>query len=325
MSPRVTRYEADAYPKWSEGDQFTGAVDGHEFSGPLWKASSGALYVGTTRVRSGLGVLTPGLTGYVLHPEPEPAEPQGLWTLARFPNGWVALRMNEDPDAKFPWFFMSRNVGDGGDATVLDHWSWDSLVSRYGAPVEILDGPWKTISAEPEGEQPETSSTMLTGLRDEAFADALDALNDMVGRLRRYANAMGNPDLQDAFREHARNLESVVLRYRPYVEDLDWTPTSGAERIADERLRQIVEEGYTAEHDVSRAKDLALAASCYAAPTDRRALYYMPEGTIPADWPWAREDWKPTPDDRVRELIKAGALCAAAIDAIQAETQEKTS
>lgn len=31
-------------------------------------------------------------------------------------------------------------------------------------------------------------------------------------------------------------------------------------------------------------------------------------------WPWSREAWKPT-GDRVRDLTKAGALIAAAIDA----------
>lgn len=30
--------------------------------------------------------------------------------------------------------------------------------------------------------------------------------------------------------------------------------------------------------------------------------------------PWDNEWWKPSPDDRKRELVKAGALIAAAID-----------
>lgn len=31
-------------------------------------------------------------------------------------------------------------------------------------------------------------------------------------------------------------------------------------------------------------------------------------------WPWEHRWYKPTPEDRVRELTKAGALIAAAID-----------
>ena len=34
-------------------------------------------------------------------------------------------------------------------------------------------------------------------------------------------------------------------------------------------------------------------------------------------WPWREGEWKPTPDDRVRDLAKAGALIAAEIDRIQ--------
>ena len=42
---------------------------------------------------------------------------------------------------------------------------------------------------------------------------------------------------------------------------------TGAQRIADERLRQVEKEGYTAAHDADHAEGaLALAAACYAAP-----------------------------------------------------------
>ena len=35
-------------------------------------------------------------------------------------------------------------------------------------------------------------------------------------------------------------------------------------------------------------------------------------------WPWNLIWWKPTPNDRIRELVKAGALIAAEIDRLQA-------
>lgn len=106
---------------------------------------------------------------------------------------------------------------------------------------------------------------------------------------------------------------------------------SGAALIAGERRRQITEEGWSAEHDSSLIQDqLAYAAICYADPRKREVK--IPEGldgngwptktvdgvTIavmpPSLWPWGKEEWKPTPRDRVRELIKAGALIAAEID-----------
>ena len=31
-------------------------------------------------------------------------------------------------------------------------------------------------------------------------------------------------------------------------------------------------------------------------------------------WPWEANWWKPTPEDRIKELAKAGALIAAEID-----------
>ena len=43
----------------------------------------------------------------------------------------------------------------------------------------------------------------------------------------------------------------------------------------------------------------------------------------PTLWPWALSQWKPTPDDRIRELTKAGALIAAEIDRLT-ELEEKT-
>lgn len=85
--------------------------------------------------------------------------------------------------------------------------------------------------------------------------------------------------------------------------------------ISLERYRQIKEEGYTAEHDAKHGEDLAVAAVCYATPPRRRR--WRTYG-VPFEWPWDDQYWKPTPLNRVRELVKAGALIAAAIDALQA-------
>lgn len=97
--------------------------------------------------------------------------------------------------------------------------------------------------------------------------------------------------------------------------------TTGAEMIVAERVRQIEVEGWTLRHDDNlRGGDLALAASIYAAPPERRT-FTAHSSTVPARWPWAPKYWKPTPSDRVHELVKAGALIAAEIDRLLRENE----
>lgn len=86
------------------------------------------------------------------------------------------------------------------------------------------------------------------------------------------------------------------------------------ELIADERQRQIEKEGWTPEHDDAHELDqMARASACYALPEYVR-INVM--GT-PTFWPWDSKWWKPTPDDRIKELTKAGALIVAEIERLQ--------
>ena len=82
---------------------------------------------------------------------------------------------------------------------------------------------------------------------------------------------------------------------------------NGVERITAERRRQIEVEGWTDDGAYSR-NELALAAVCYALPEDER------QTVRDWWWPWDLRWWKPSPDNRIRELEKAGALIAAEID-----------
>lgn len=97
----------------------------------------------------------------------------------------------------------------------------------------------------------------------------------------------------------------------------DNRPT-GADLIAAERTRQIAQEGYTPEHDALHDPEtLASAALAYLThPSDRPPL------SSPRGWPWGPDSWKPSPN-RVRELVKAGALVAAAIDALIAKETDR--
>ena len=91
----------------------------------------------------------------------------------------------------------------------------------------------------------------------------------------------------------------------------------GIALIAAERKRQVEVEGFTYEGDAGYSDDqLSMAARCYALPPDMRR---DPSGMLPEhSWPWDAHWWKSTPLDRVRELVKAGALIAAEIDRLQA-------
>jgi len=85
----------------------------------------------------------------------------------------------------------------------------------------------------------------------------------------------------------------------------------GAVLIAAERLRQIGDEGWTAEHDAQHSEgELALAGAAYA-------LSAVQFPNPPEWWPWAAGWWKP--DNPLRDLVKAGALIAAEIDRRLAE------
>ncbi len=86
---------------------------------------------------------------------------------------------------------------------------------------------------------------------------------------------------------------------------------TGIELIAEERERQIKEEGWTPEHDAKyNYHELARAAACYATPGYLRVKI----NGQPCGWPFSKDWWKPSPQDRKRELVKAGALIAAELD-----------
>ena len=74
------------------------------------------------------------------------------------------------------------------------------------------------------------------------------------------------------------------------------------EDIANERIRQMGQEGWTHHHDDAHAnRELAKAAACYAVGNS-------------VGWPWAKHWWKPK---TYREnLVRAGALIAAEIERI---------
>lgn len=91
----------------------------------------------------------------------------------------------------------------------------------------------------------------------------------------------------------------------------------GAGFIAEERLRQKEEEGYTAEHDAQFYKgELGQMASCYCKVAGVRFV----ADTWPKnmDFTLCKRECYPHPN--LKDLVRAGALIAAEIDRLIAES-----
>jgi hypothetical protein len=104
---------------------------------------------------------------------------------------------------------------------------------------------------------------------------------------------------------------------------------TGIELIAEERRRQIEELGYTPENDDKYTDgELAAAACVYADFANYHGSFDLMDGSGKASvliqrdfkWPFEVSDLHLTPEDRVTELKKAGAMIAAEIDRVNRRT-----
>jgi hypothetical protein len=112
---------------------------------------------------------------------------------------------------------------------------------------------------------------------------------------------------------------------------------NGIELITKERKRQIEKEGWTAEHDDEyELGELASVAVCYASPyrpyvLDKQGdnIYFKDAYPLVWDSEWDKrkrhkfgdgiviENKSLPTNQRIRNLVKAGALIAAEIDRLQ--------
>jgi len=95
------------------------------------------------------------------------------------------------------------------------------------------------------------------------------------------------------------------------------------ELIKAERERQTLAHGYNSTHDDEHTDgELSAAAASYALFEAYQVVAerYTPTRTIdkeaPKHWPWTAECWRPA-DDKIRNLVKAGALIVAEIHRLQ--------
>ena len=98
---------------------------------------------------------------------------------------------------------------------------------------------------------------------------------------------------------------------------------TGIELIAEERARQISQEGWTAAHDdTHKYGEMSGAAACYAIAANElssKTPYLNPPNM--SLWAWDFRWWKPG-RCAIRCLVKAGALIAAEIDRLQRLTSK---
>ena len=80
----------------------------------------------------------------------------------------------------------------------------------------------------------------------------------------------------------------------------------------------MVAEGFDIKHDDAHCDgSLAMAAAAYCIPVlDRDTGGNLIQIRL-AVWPFEPSQFKPVPTDRIRELVKAGALVVAEIERLQ--------
>jgi hypothetical protein len=97
--------------------------------------------------------------------------------------------------------------------------------------------------------------------------------------------------------------------------DCVWPTFESIRLLNDERAAQV--EEYDEKHDDAKILgSLALAGAAYA-------LHDLLPDVATEVWPWKSEEWRPVPKDRLRELIKSGALIAAEIDRLLRKKKAK--
>ncbi|WP_279480301.1 hypothetical protein [Aureimonas sp. SK2] len=83
--------------------------------------------------------------------------------------------------------------------------------------------------------------------------------------------------------------------------------------VLDERIRQRVAEGYTAEHDDQHVLgEIARAGAAYAIHGGESDEVRDRMRAPPFWWPWSPSFWKPK--DRYRDLVRACALLIAELE-----------
>lgn len=199
--------------------------------------------------------------------------------------------------------------------------TWDEWVSREKALRVVVRermrqeerkamGRFKHTCADPEIEDFERRAILMEEV-GEVARETLVMDGDREDRKARGTH--------EALRYELAQTAAVCVAWIEYIDNYVHRKRHlqllGYDQIRFERMRQIHEEGYTHDHDAAHTHgELLDAAACYLFSGSAEARYHDIGRKL---WPFERESWKPTPEDRILELKKAGALIAAEIDRLQ--------
>lgn len=104
---------------------------------------------------------------------------------------------------------------------------------------------------------------------------------------------------------------------------------TGIELISEERQRQIEVEGYSVQHDsqhnasefiyaaIAYTEAAKVGVNCQEIGNTNENEIMIRKWDMGLYFPWGQTNFKPSTN--VRDLVKAGALIAAAIDRLQME------
>ena len=161
-------------------------------------------------------------------------------------------------------------------------------------------------------------------IRDNLTVSAVQtALGDCSGVLTKYTNGW--------LANYAKYSAARIREQEPEVKPPALKSTDGVELIRQERRRHLEYKKWSVSHDDEHtSEELAWAAVCHAAPCEiarvtRRKTQAdnSVEVTYSNPWPWRRDEDKRDKHNRLKQLIIAGALCAAEIDRLlRAELQD---
>lgn len=172
------------------------------------------------------------------------------------------------------------------------------------------------------------SPDALLPTREQIIAELMKAIQRLLDSADSVANDFNTAEMDDHIIYVTHCLQQLRNTPAPSAEQ-PTTAREGCELIAQERRRQIEQEGWTPKHDDTHDEaELAKAAAHYVLFASKQKSQRERErgilGSGALGWPWDREWWKPSlgnsDTDRIRELVKAGALIAAEIDRLNRKT-----
>ena len=173
------------------------------------------------------------------------------------------------------------------------------------AAADLADANEQLLKMQTEAEKKQKAYDDYVAKTEKAYSDLLD-------ENRRLAEST---DEQESLQQLQQKLDDALAMNRKLHERLtSMNATTGTYMIAVERERQVKDEGYNAEHDqVHTPMTLARAAVSYILCNDENKRK-VAKTTY---WPWEDKYYKPR--DMKRNLVRAGALVAAAIDRLLAK------